>query len=494
LARHRQHARLAGDNWGPQLRIRNAGAGLSGAVKAQERLVQIYEGRDDIDPYERVAALVDLGDCYLYTNDERALDTYRRAWQLKTKLSSPEEADEMFKGVGLVRLVLPENPADHPEWRVTVTYDVAQDGTVNVLDVSGDAPTPIITDMRSNYQHARFRPRIVGGEPVDTRGITYTHKYAGTSPKSNASERERRVRARLAHRMTRPLGILFVLALLALHPAGAQESGSPAPAPVATPPAAIPTAEIPARAEAAMTQLRTLQEQLKAETGVTEIKDALPERERLLDEAHTRDSARMSRFGLRQLEDVRQSWLRRKAELDAWTAAVQGRLDAVAQDQKMLDAMDAEWRATRKALHPGTQPPLLEQRTRSVAAELARTLTALNTHFDELLALQDRVLRLQLLVENTLNEIEDATAAARNALLHLDSPPLWEAFGGGEGGKVGLGAQFRESVAGVRQALAEWYEAYKPQLFAQVAIVLLLTLLTSCCTGARAPGRVTIRA
>jgi len=278
--------------------------------------------------------------------------------------------------------------------------------------------------------------------------------------------------------MTRPLGILFVLALLALHPAGAQESGSPAPAPVATPPAAIPTAEIPARAEAAMTQLRTLQEQLKAETGVTEIKDALPERERLLDEAHTRDSARMSRFGLRQLEDVRQSWLRRKAELDAWTAAVQGRLDAVAQDQKMLDAMDAEWRATRKALHPGTQPPLLEQRTRSVAAELARTLTALNTHFDELLALQDRVLRLQLLVENTLNEIEDATAAARNALLHLDSPPLWEAFGGGEGGKVGLGAQFRESVAGVRQALAEWYEAYKPQLFAQVAIVLLLTLLT----------------
>jgi hypothetical protein len=174
------NTRVSWDNWQSQYGF-GMRAGLQIAVKAQERIVQIYEGRDDIDPYERVAALVDLGDCYLYTNDERALDTYRRAWQLKAKLSSPEEADELFKGVGLVRLVLPENPIDHPEWRVTVTYDVEQDGSVNVLDVTGDAPAPIITDMRNNYQDARFRPRIVGGEPVDTRGITYTHKYAGSS-------------------------------------------------------------------------------------------------------------------------------------------------------------------------------------------------------------------------------------------------------------------------------------------------------------------------
>ena len=174
------NTRVSWDNWAAQYGF-GMRAGLATAVKAQERIVQIYEGREDIDPYERVAALVDLGDCYLYTNDERAVETYRRAWQLKAQLSSPEEADEMFKGVGIVRLILPENPTDHPEWRVTVTYDVARDGTVNVADVSGDAPAPIITDMRSNYEDARFRPRIVGGQPVDTRGISYTHKYAGTT-------------------------------------------------------------------------------------------------------------------------------------------------------------------------------------------------------------------------------------------------------------------------------------------------------------------------
>jgi small-conductance mechanosensitive channel len=279
--------------------------------------------------------------------------------------------------------------------------------------------------------------------------------------------------------MIRPLRTFLASAwLLALHPAAAQESGPPPPAPVASTPVAIPTAEIPARAEAAMTQLRTLAEQLKTEAGVTEIKAALPERERLLDEARQRDSGRMSRFGLRQLEDVRQSWLRRKSEVEAWSAVVQARLDTVAQDQKTLDAMEAEWRATRASLHPGTKPPLLEQRTRAVVAELARTRTALNTQFDELLALQDRILRLELLADQTLKDVDDATAAARNALLHLDSPPLWEAFRGGDGSKVSLGAQFRESVAGVRQALAEWYQAYKPQLGAQIVIFLLLTLLT----------------
>jgi hypothetical protein len=173
------NTRISWDNYAAQYGF-GMRAGLPIAVKAQERIVQIYDNRDDIDPYERVAALVDLGDCYLYTNDPRAIDTYRKAWQLKAKLTSTEAADEMFNAVGLVRLVLPENPTKHQDWLVTVTYDVAPDGSVAVSNVAGDAPENIISDMRSNYAHARFRPRIVGGEPVDTHGITYTHKYAGS--------------------------------------------------------------------------------------------------------------------------------------------------------------------------------------------------------------------------------------------------------------------------------------------------------------------------
>jgi hypothetical protein len=176
------NTRISWDNYAAQYGF-GMKAGLPIAVKAQERIVQIYEGRDDVDPYERVAALVDLGDCYLYTNDPRAIDTYRQAWQLKARLASKEAADELFNAVGLVRLVLPENPTNHQEWLVTVTYDVAPDGSVAVSKVDGNAPEDIISDMRSNYSRARFRPRLVGGEPIDTHGITYTHKYAGTLSK-----------------------------------------------------------------------------------------------------------------------------------------------------------------------------------------------------------------------------------------------------------------------------------------------------------------------
>ena len=174
------NTRVSWDNYSAQYGFGQR-AGLAIAVKAQERIVSIYDGREDIDPYERVAALVDLGDCYLYTDDPRAVETYREAWQLQSKLVSPETADEMFDAVGLVRLVLPENPQGHDEWRVTVTYDVASDGKVTVSDVDGNAPPEVNERMRENYAHARFRPRLIGGEAVDTRGITYTHKYAGSS-------------------------------------------------------------------------------------------------------------------------------------------------------------------------------------------------------------------------------------------------------------------------------------------------------------------------
>jgi hypothetical protein len=176
------NTRISWDNYAAQYGF-GMKAGLAIAVKAQERIVEIYAGNENVDPYERVAALVDLGDCYLYTNDPRAIDTYREAWQLKAKLASTEAADELFKAVGLVRLVLPENPGKHQDWLVTVTYDVARDGSVVVSNVAGNAPDEIISDMRSNYSHARFRPRLVGGEPVDTHGITFTHKYAGSAGK-----------------------------------------------------------------------------------------------------------------------------------------------------------------------------------------------------------------------------------------------------------------------------------------------------------------------
>jgi hypothetical protein len=146
------------------------------AVRAQERVVKIY-GDDDTDAKTRVASMIDLGDVYLYTDNDRALDTYRNAWQLQSTLESAESADTLFAKPGVVRLQLPANPPGHEEWIATVRYDVGADGRATVSEVGGNQPESLATDIRTSYTDARFRPRFASGEPIATTGLSSSHKY-----------------------------------------------------------------------------------------------------------------------------------------------------------------------------------------------------------------------------------------------------------------------------------------------------------------------------
>jgi tetratricopeptide (TPR) repeat protein len=146
------------------------------AVRAQERVVKIY-GDDGTDAKTRVSSMIDLGDVYLYTDNERALEIYREAWQLQSKLESAESADALFAKPGVVRLQLPANPPGHEEWVATVHYDVGADGRATVTEVGGNPPESLATDIRTSYTNARFRPRFAGGEPIATTGLGSSHKY-----------------------------------------------------------------------------------------------------------------------------------------------------------------------------------------------------------------------------------------------------------------------------------------------------------------------------
>jgi len=170
------YTRLSWDNYAASTGAK-APSGLNNAVKAQERIAKIHGDGSDLDPKTRVGALVDLGDVYLYADDERAIETYRSAWQLQAQLASAEAADALFASVGAVRLALPPNPAGHEEWVETVSYDVGADGRIAVTDVAGPAPESLSSGIRAKYTEARFRPRVVGGEPVATTGLSSSHKY-----------------------------------------------------------------------------------------------------------------------------------------------------------------------------------------------------------------------------------------------------------------------------------------------------------------------------
>jgi hypothetical protein len=151
---------------------------LKPATEAQQRIVQIYDGRDDLDPTRRVAALVDLGDCYLYVKDDAAgLASYAQAWALQARLNTAESADAMFADPALVGFFVPENPSGHDIWTITVNYAVSAAGRVDVQDVQGDASGAVKRAMRQSFERTRARPRMVGGKPVAAAGMSISYEY-----------------------------------------------------------------------------------------------------------------------------------------------------------------------------------------------------------------------------------------------------------------------------------------------------------------------------
>jgi hypothetical protein len=171
------YARMSWDSYAALTGTR-APSKLDAAVEAQERIVKIRHAGADAAPAARVGAMIDLGDVYLYTDDERALDTYREAWRFQAGSESAASADKLFAAVGVVRLRLPANPPGHgEEWVATVAYDVGPDGRAAVAEVSGSVPESLAAGIRRSYAEARFRPRFIGGEPAPTTGIESSHRY-----------------------------------------------------------------------------------------------------------------------------------------------------------------------------------------------------------------------------------------------------------------------------------------------------------------------------
>jgi hypothetical protein len=121
-----------------------------------------------------------LGDLYLYIGDgQQGVAAYRDAYQLKARLFSAEAADEMFSEINLIAFVLPANPPGHPDWSITVGFDVAPDSRITIADYQSDAPANTNKVMRANFERARARPRFVSGGPWRAPSAHYVYRSDG---------------------------------------------------------------------------------------------------------------------------------------------------------------------------------------------------------------------------------------------------------------------------------------------------------------------------
>ncbi len=148
------------------------------------RAVEQAEVDETVNVEDRIELALDLGDLLTVQTDTRASEVYLTAWHL---MQSRGESGEYFKKP--FRLVpgsyqslaldsVPVTDEQIDEYFALVEYDVSSKGRVeDIRIVDSNVPGPQVRSLRSELLKARFRPRIEGGELVDTTDIQIRFTY-----------------------------------------------------------------------------------------------------------------------------------------------------------------------------------------------------------------------------------------------------------------------------------------------------------------------------
>ena len=171
------------------------------AEAALERSFNIIQSNPDSDTTDRAQALIDLGDLYIITSDIRAADIYLQAWDMLQESADTLEVANAFFGAP-VRLfprataVLylerqPDAAEEGDPLFVNLEFTVNSDGKVSRVQVlEKNVPNEQVRLVRQRIRAARYRPRIVDAEIVDTQGLMLHQpfKVLNQKPTSSASD------------------------------------------------------------------------------------------------------------------------------------------------------------------------------------------------------------------------------------------------------------------------------------------------------------------
>jgi tetratricopeptide (TPR) repeat protein len=162
-----------------------ARSGKDVAAKSLRRNIDIVKANPGADTREVALALVELADLFLLWNDSRSGETYQEAWR-----SIPDDPrydvlrEELF---GQPKKLTPANfllRIRKRPWRYdgetfsSIKYMVRADGRARRLDqIDGNAPPYAMRYLRAKIYDARFRPRMVDGETVNTEGQVWHQEF-----------------------------------------------------------------------------------------------------------------------------------------------------------------------------------------------------------------------------------------------------------------------------------------------------------------------------
>jgi hypothetical protein len=164
-------------------------------LRLRQRAASVAAGRPDTPPDVAAAAHLGVGDWYQARNRPAdAVEHYRRAWQACAAGDevARRSCQGWFESPVLLAYIPPESagrlsgqPRDQVvEQHIEVQLVVTSLGrAADVKDVAGEAPERRVRETIEAARSARYRPRIVDGEPVATSGVRFSQVF-----RVNASE------------------------------------------------------------------------------------------------------------------------------------------------------------------------------------------------------------------------------------------------------------------------------------------------------------------
>ena len=158
--------------------------------KALLLALQTLDKMRPVDHQLRGTTLTELGDWYLCADQaDKSLTRYREAWKELQQAGSaaaldvPRQLAYRTPASSAARSPLAERD-NTDEHSVQATFTVKRDGhTADVITNSSDATAAQQKIVLAAVRRARYAPRLLNGEPVDTEGVTLLEKLLSKRPR-----------------------------------------------------------------------------------------------------------------------------------------------------------------------------------------------------------------------------------------------------------------------------------------------------------------------
>jgi len=239
----------------------------------------------------------------------------------------------------------------------------------------------------------------------------------------------------------------------------------------------IAAADIPVKAVAVSNLLRRASEELAEDDDAQVINEQYTVASAHFGVLREQTRRRLQRGGpVTILQDTEREWLRVELRIDDWLQKLVSRADAIDSLIAQIEAERSRWEQIQDSSDTDL-PTELKKTVQDTVASIATVEDRLRAARNTVLTMQAKIAQQKTETDGTLASLEQEIVERRQAILSIDSPPLWQAFGA-EDEAHGLTGQIATTWRNGYSAVPGYLQEIRSTLYWQIGLFALLLTFT----------------